>query len=326
MGALSENMALAKQAIRYVDKLGITSINVPVRPGSFNKSPLSKFDRFMLYYSRAETNTSPGMINYRYKQAKAEEMDAIGGKLLPKEKQELRTKVTDRLQDHKAVRSQILQILHSTASKSQKKKQLTDLMKQTGFSGDGYGYDWFINRTNAVDEERIRSVRKAIKFRHGNCQEKSGIAATWLLEQTQNGKDIAWVGAQNWDHAWAVMANAGTLPGVMIGTGRYSTWPADAVVVDGWTSDWWPIHHPWDPIKGTAANPFQLFVRKKVLAAQTQIDVKEELEWPPVFAPTFKLEHAAKKNSTYMKAPLLDVVDDPDEVSQEIEDAQAVRT
>src|SRR5215203_4289439 len=225
-------MTLARQAIRYVDKLGITSINVPVRPGSFNKSPLSKFDRFMLYYSRAETNTSPGMVDYRYRRAKAEEMEAIGGKLLPNEKAQLRTQVTDRLQDHKTVRSQILAIIHSTDSKAQKKKKLTDLMKQTGFSGDGYGYDWFINRTAAPDEERIRSVRKAIKFKHGNCQEKSGIAASWLLEQTKNAKDIVWVGAQNWDHAWAVMANAGTLPGTMVGTGRYSTWPADAVVVD----------------------------------------------------------------------------------------------
>jgi hypothetical protein len=33
MSLLSDNMNLARQAIRYVDKLGITSINVPVRPG-----------------------------------------------------------------------------------------------------------------------------------------------------------------------------------------------------------------------------------------------------------------------------------------------------
>jgi hypothetical protein len=50
----------------------------------------------------------------------------------------------------------------------------------------------------------------------------------------------------------------------------------------------------------------------------------EMLAWPPVFAPTFKIENAGKKNSTYMKAPphLLDVVDNPTEVEQEIEDAQ----
>jgi hypothetical protein len=328
MSALKVNMALAKQAIRYVDKLGITSINVPVRPGSYNKSPLSLFDRFMLYYSRADTNMSEGHVNWYYRDAKEEEMEAIGGKLLPKEKQDLRAKVTGRLQDHKTVRSQILQIIHSTASKAQKKKQLTDLMKQVGFKGDGYGYDWFRNRTNDPDEERIRTVRKAVKFRHGNCQEKSGIAATWLLENTKNAKTIVWVGAENWDHAWAVMANAGTLPQVMVATGKYKTWPDDAVVVDGWTSDWYPVKHPYDAIKGTAANPFQLYVRKKVQDAQTAIEVKEVLQWPPVFAPAFRVENAGKKNSTYASPPpkLLDVVDDPSEFSQEIEDAQAVTT
>jgi hypothetical protein len=326
MSLLRENMELAKKAIKYVDKLGITSVNVPFRLGSYSESPLSMFDRFMLYYTRAESNTSDDMIHYRYKDAKDDEMDALGRRLGQQEKSDLKNRVTTKLQDTKAVKSQIKTILRSTASKSQKKQQLKDLMKQSNFNGDPYSVDWFMSRTDAPDENRIRSVRKAIKFRHGNCGEKSAIAATWLLEQTKNGKTIYWVSAQNWDHAWCVMANAGSLPLTTVGTSKYKGWPDDTVVADGWTSDWYPLLHPYNAIKGTAANPFQLYVRKKVQEAQAQLDVMDALKWPPVFAPTFRLEVAAQKNSTYMQAPIrvqvLDLADDPREVEQEYEDAQ----
>jgi hypothetical protein len=325
MSALKENMAWAKRAIQYVNKLGITSINVPFRLGSFAESPLSVFDRFMLYYTRGETGLHS--VDRRLNQARDKEEDAIGGPMLATEVEQMRARIAGKIQDTKTVKSQILAIVHGTAGKAQKKQQLKDLMKRSGFNGDAYSYDWFRDRTDAPDEHRIRLVRKAIKMRHGNCGEKSAIAATWLLEQTKNTKAIFWVDANGWDHMWAVMANAGTLDETTVATGKYKRWPTDAVVVDGWTHDWYPIHHPYDPIKGTPYNPFQLHVRRGVQEFQGRINVDEELRWPPVFAPTFRMENAGKKNSTYTAPPkLLDVVDNPDDVAEEFADAQAVTT
>ena len=118
------------------------------------------------------------------------------------------------------------------------------------------------------------------------------------------------------------MANAGTLPNTIVATGKYKQWPADTVVADGWTGDWYPLQHPYNAILGTAANPFQLYVRKKVQEAQTALHVTEECEWPPKFAPTFLLAVAGQKNSSYMSLPVrtqvLDVVDDPSSVEDEI--------
>jgi hypothetical protein len=322
--SLKENMDLAKQAIRFTDRLGITSINVPFRIGSYYGSPLSKFDLFMLRYMRTETSTDT--IEQRYKVMKGQWVEHFGRKLGLDEKDQIRSEITNqqlpKIQRDKVVRSQILQIIHSTASKGQKKKQLHDLMKQTNFDPDTFGVLWHFTRTNAPDEERIRAVRKAVKFRHGNCGEKAAIAVTWLLEQTKNSKALFWVNAKNWDHAWGLLADPG-LDENTVRTVPYKNWPKDVVVVDGWTSDWYPIHHPWDPIKGTAANPFQLYVRKKVQAAATQVNVKEELEWPPVFAPTFSMERAGEKNSTYEHPPmhLLDVLDNPTEVEETVEES-----
>jgi hypothetical protein len=318
--SLKENMELARKAIKYTDKLGITSINVPHRIGSYYGSPLSKFDLFMLRYMRTET--SMATVEGRYQQQKGQWVQQLGRKLGADEKDAIWDGIANKIQQDKVVRSQMLQIIHSTASKGQKKKQLHDLMKQTNFDPETFGVMWHQTRTNAPDEERIRAVRKAVKFRHGNCGEKAAIAATWLLEQTENSKAIFWVNANNWDHAWALLADPG-LDITTVATAPYKNWPKDVVVVDGWTSDWYPIQHPYNAILGTAANPFQLYVRKKVQAAATQVTVKEELEWPPVFAPTFSLELAGEKNSTYERAPiqLLDVLDNPTEVEETVEDS-----
>jgi hypothetical protein len=234
------------------------------------------------------------------------------------EKDAIRSGITNKIQRDKVVRTQILQIIHSNASKAQKKKQLKDLMKQINFDPDTFRVMWHWRRTAAADEERIRAVRKAVKFRHGNCGEKAAIAATWLLEQTKNAKSIFWVNANNWDHSWALLGSPGLSP-ILVSTAPYKDWPDDVVVVDGWTSDWYPLKHPYNAIKGTVANPFQLYVRKKVQAAQREVNIKEELEWPPVFAPTFQVDHAGQKNSTYQRSPqLLDVTDDPSGVEEEL--------
>lgn len=152
---VQENLELGKRAIQYLNKLGITSINVPFRLKSWWRSPLSRFDMFLFSFMRA--GTTCGNV------------------------------------DHiKRIRTDILKILHSNDSKGQKKKKLTDLMNRVGFDPNTFAYDNFSLNTEHPDEDRIRSARKAIKFRHGNCGEKSAIVCTWLLEQTVGQKKIFW--------------------------------------------------------------------------------------------------------------------------------------
>lgn len=321
MSTLSENLRLAKQAIKYVDSLDITSINVPFRITSYHKSPLSDFDMFMLCYMRQESSTLPGVIDHHTaSQVKGYE-DHLKRKLDTGEREWVKEKVTGQITDAKAVKKQIMAIIHGGGNSGSKKKKLKELMEKTKFDKNTFDLTWFVRRTDAPDENRIRSVRKAIKYRHGNCGEKSAIATTWLLEQTQNTKKIFWVCAKNWDHAWGLMGELGTFSWAMVTGQKYDKWPEDVVVIDGWTSDWYPIKHPYNPVKGTAANPFQLYVRKKVQEAQKAIIVQEELDWPPEFAPKFRLAVAEKKNATYANSVrFAEVFDDPSVVDESDDD------
>ena len=195
-------MNLARQAIKYVDKLNITSINVPFRLGSYADSPFSKFDMFMLEYMRSESSASDDIFEGHYQSQKQKTVDYLGRKLDKDEKQEIIDYVDWKIADAKTVRREILKIVRETGSKNEKKKQLTALMKKVDYNPEEFRVLWFKRKTTVPDEFRIRSARKAIKFKHGNCGEKSAIAATWLLEQTKNTKDIVWVSAR-----------IGTMPG-----------------------------------------------------------------------------------------------------------------
>jgi hypothetical protein len=294
MSLLKDNLRLGKQAIQDLNRLHITSINVAFRIGSYWKSPLGALDSFLLDYMRAESDISlvkdhARDIKYNYRQA--------GYTITTTD---ARQKATDQINDAKQVRPQILQILRGTASKNQKKSQLKQLMQQVGYKPKEYSVLWHKSRTSDADEARIRAVRKAIKFKHGNCGEKSAIAASWLLEKTKNTKKVFWVEARNWDHAWVVMGEVGKIDANDVATRPINTWDESTVVVDGWTGDWYTAKHPYNPLKsGSAANPFQLFVRKKVQQAATQIRVNEDLAWPPSFSPNFRLEHAADPNVSY---------------------------
>lgn len=325
MSTLGENMRLAKRAIKYVDSLDITSINVPFRITSYHKSPLSDFDMFMLLYMRQESSTLPGVIDRHtdkqlagVKKDQPEVIKQYGEKAV---RDHLYGQIEGKVTDAKVVKKQIIAIIHGGGSSGAKKKKLKEIMEKTKFDKNTFDFTWFTTRTDSPDENRIRSVRKAIKFRHGNCGEKSAIATTWLLEQTQNTKKIFWVCAKNWDHAWGLMGELGTFSWAMVTGRKYDDWPEDVVVIDGWTSDWYPIRHPYNPIKGTAANPFQLYVRKKVQEAQKAIIVQEELDWPPDFSPKFRLAVAEKKNATYANSVrFAEVFDDPSLVEESDDD------
>jgi hypothetical protein len=90
------------------------------------------------------------------------------------------------------------------------------------------------------------------------------------------------------------MSDKGSLDASMVESTAIDSFPDDVVVADGWTGDWYAIKHPYNPIKaGSAANPFQLYVRKKVQEASKQIGVLEECELPSQYTPDFKLDGVA---------------------------------
>ncbi len=313
MSRLQENLQLAKRAIRYVNKLGITSINVPFRLRSYQKSPLSRFDMFLFCYMGAETHYSPSVIDKHA--ADGYHKGLVGSSI----------------RNMKTVRSQILQIIHSNDSKSQKKKKLTDLMNRTRFDPDTFPDFLWTERTNAPDETRIRCVRKAIKFWHGNCWQKAAIAATWLLEQTKNQKKIFWVGARHWDHSWTIMGDVGKIDVQIVENDPIRNWDEATVIADGWTGDYYVAKHPFNPLKsGSLPNPFQLWARRKLHDSQTDIAVQEDLEWPPKFSPKFTLDKAALHNRDYEDRPpakLEGIVDNWQEIVDELDPAivEAIR-
>lgn len=316
MSLLKENMELAKRAIRFVDKFGITSTNV-----KFRLSSMSRFDHFMLHYMRSESNQD--FITARnHAIIEIDQQARRFGQLTRTQQLDILDAKKAKIADAKPIRTKMLQIIHSSMSKSENKKLLQQLMDRVGYESGSKVLNFMV-RTQCPDEARIRSCRKAIKFKHGNCGEKSAIAATWLLENTKNMKNIFWVSAANWDHAWALLAGF-NLDKIMVQGTNYKDWPDDVVVVDGWTSDWYPIKHPVDPFKGTPANLFQHYVRRKVQKAELNINIMETLSWPPQFPPTFRLESAGKPNTTYKRPPelakVVELADSPQEMQQEIED------
>lgn len=331
--SVKENIALARDAIKFVDKLGIVSINVPFRP-SFHKSPFSKFDMFLFYLMRAEGNMA--MLD-THTDRRVGEIDDYYAKqgyapLTDDQKLEVRQGIAKDISTNKSLRSQCLAVMHGTDSSGEKKRKLKKIMTDSQFNADTFSMQWHATRTDMKDEERIRAARRAIKFKHGNCGEKSAVAASWLLEHTKGTKDIYWVSANNWDHAWCVLTDFGKSSKAQIGGTPISEWDDSAVCVDGWTSDWYPIKHPYTLLHhGTAANPFQLYVRRKVQKASANMYVKEKCKWPPKFCPTFSMANAHKKVSEYATSPkrpakvvanmdLADEIDDLDALLAQFEE------
>lgn len=324
MSTMKQNMELAKDAIKYVNREDITSINVPFRVTSYHKSPLSTFDMFLFCYMRSESLESVGTVRAHYKDRKAAYEEALGRSLSSQEKTGIRQSVETQIKSNRSVRAQIGEILSSAGSQSQKRERLNALMKSTNFDANKFDLLWHKNQTDCPDESRIRSVRRAIRYKHGNCGEKSAIVATWLLENTRNTKKIFWVSAKNWDHAWVLMGEVDTFSKPLIMGTPMSRWPNDVVAADGWTGDWYPIRHHIDPIKGTFANPFQAYVRTKVQEASMAIDILEEVMWPPKFSPAFTLALAHKPAVVYarpgLRTALQHVMDNPDAMNDAIED------
>jgi hypothetical protein len=260
MSKLDKNISLARRCIDYVNGLNIKSNNVPFRLGTYHK--YSKYHSFVLSATRCETVNVPEKVLQR--------------------------------------RRQVLSLLaDDSKSKKTRRAAVKALMVQWGeryfkqYTDGGF----FDDISRYEDEMRVRSCRRVVKTRHGNCMEKSALCATWLLENRTGNEIILWVGGKNYDHAWVVYDHDS--PGW---DGTIANLSGDAVVVDGWTGDYYQAKHPHKFWHGGLANPFQLTVRNNVLNASGNISVTEHVQprdWAESFSPHFKLAFADQPPSTY---------------------------
>src|SRR5262249_14368851 len=134
--------------------------------------------------------------------------------------------------------------------------------------------------------------------RHGNCNEKSALCATWLLENRHGNEIILWVnGSTAYDHAWVVYDHNATH-----WDGTIANLSGDAVVVDGWTGDYYQAKHPHKFWHAALATPSPLTVRNTILNPSANIPVKEHVEprdWATSFSPHFRLAVADQSPSPY---------------------------
>jgi hypothetical protein len=262
MSTLDDNIRLARQCIDYVNGLNIKSTNVPFRRGTYQK--YSKYHTFVLDATRCETFGVSRPVLQR--------------------------------------RRQVLTALADTTRTKQQRRAAVKAMMNS------WGEDYFFNSTPGgffnshrsafKDEPRIRNCRRVIKTRHGNCNEKASVCATWLLENSRGNQVILWVyGGTAYDHAWVVYGHPDPY-----WNGVIDQLSSDAVVVDGWTGDYYQAKHPLRYWHGGAANPFQITVRHRILNIDGNIRLKEHVhwrDWATSFSPHFRLAFAHRHPSTY---------------------------
>src|SRR5262249_54905009 len=100
-----------------------------------------------------------------------------------------------------------------------------------------------------------------------------------------------------YDHGWVVYDH--NAPHWL---GTIATLSDDAVVVDGWTGDYYQAKQPFNFLNGGLANPFQLTVPYNINNASGNIRATDHVQprdWAESFSPNFKLAYAAQHPSTY---------------------------
>lgn len=188
--SVSENLQMAKEAIYYVNNRNITSINVPFRIKSYHKSPLSRFDMFLFCYMRSEVDVSDDTFYHHYHALASRQEEHLARPITQEEANALGKLVEDQLNLNRSMIPKINDILESTKTTSEKKKLLKELMESSNFNPDQFYVLWERTTTDKPDEARIRSNIRAIQFRHGNCGEKSAVAATWRSTNQGDERDF----------------------------------------------------------------------------------------------------------------------------------------
>jgi hypothetical protein len=263
MSELTQNLKLARKAVEYLQGLQVKSTN----------QPRQRIAYFLQDHGlRKKAATLRGFM-----------LDAA----------RYNWRATGR-PEKRAHRALVVRVMGSPFSRDEKKRLLRTLMAEWGpnhFDDDEvYDDD---RDPKGDDEQRIRSVRHAVRYRAGNCQEKSAICATWLLENGAAPQNIFWISCNpGYDH---VMVLIGCVEADLHVS--YSQMPDKAVVVDGWTEDYYQANSPNDIHHGVhAPSVFQRVVRGRVHDHGPNGRVKEEvhLHSPPEAYPDFRLDQAGE--------------------------------
>jgi hypothetical protein len=264
VATLEENLRLAKRAIQFVDAQQIRSVNM--KHQFWNRTD---FDSFLFGAMRCHP---PDLDNVR-----------------------------------KGHRRDLLTALRAPGqSLSRRKKRCKEYFKAWGsdknyFWNGGVRVYWDVDPPGP-DAQRIRAARRAMKFYKGNCNEKSAVAATWLLENRLGNDMIVWASGGPYDHAYVIYDFRGANWDPSI-----TNWNDEAVIVDGWTSDWYAVKQPYDLRPWSDAHfpgPIQLHVRRMIQANTGNLGIKEWVWYrPPQFSPNFTLAVARDPNSSYEAPP-----------------------
>jgi hypothetical protein len=316
------NITLAKNAIKYLNSLDIASNNV-----RFNGHFKNELDTFLGRYLRQEHRFNDDHIVESFHAHLTFNKNKMHDGITIAQAKAL-------LKSYHDIRREILAILRKESSGTERElKNLLNREKSKGYSNETWiGYEF--KSANKSDEERIRLARKSIKFGRGNCYEKSAIVATHMLEATRGSKSIFWVACISYDHCFAIVADKNLLTAREIETKPAYEWTGDAVIVDGWTGDYYSASnirkraglfsfHKNIARRGIVQNfvdikskgnssqaefpdsddeIFEIMGAAVEEDAKNAILVRESLSWPPSFDPSFRLSVAKFKNSYYKNA------------------------
>lgn len=322
-----ENIAIAKNAINYLKSLGIVSNNI--RGNGHYKGDL---ETFLGRYLRQEHRYTDQNIVSKFCASYNKVAAKANKKIIDT------AKARKMLNDIHDTRREILNILRSGQSSQKRKTDLKSLLERKKNSGDYVGDAWIqVNfTTTKPDEQRIRLARKSIKFKTGNCYEKSAIIATHMIEATRGSKQIYWVASEGYDHCFAILADKGQLSRDDVQSKPTYEWPGNAVIVDGWTGDYYNCSeirnkagifkmHKNIARKGIV-NGFDSIQNREAIKREEEkknlqkefgdsdmadmfgssspdpikaIDIYEDVTWPPVYDPSFRLAVASLSNKSY---------------------------
>ena len=142
----------------------------------------------------------------------------------------------------------------------------TDLENLIGYRHDRTTY-------NSISQD----IENAAHYQVGNCDEKARICYASLKSNPRIGagagvngsSQVSLCTAVGYDHVFVVVSNL-----LVQAPMRLSALPATAMIVDGWTEDWYFPQLPWTTAKwyglGNTPNPRQLYVRNKIASHRFQ--------------------------------------------------------
>ncbi len=131
--------------------------------------------------------------------------------------------------------------------------QMTDQQENNFYDSRG---DW---------ETCVDSMEGALEGGIGNCDEKGKICFLSLKSNPRlHGHHVSLSAGLNYDHVFVIVADLPVPPGPF----RIGQMGLTAMIVDGWTEDWYfPNLSVFDSKRyglGTFANPRQLYVRMQI--------------------------------------------------------------